>query len=294
MRKKLIINFYLTYRCNLSCDYCEVYNNSTQQVENTDLFFSEDFLSFLSFFKEYDIDIELFWWEPLLRWKFIQKFYATYWDRFWYKITTNGLLLDDSFGFLKKILLSVHYSSIQKLQTKVESWNYNMYQSNIEFTYVIDKNNIDIFYPFTQVLLKQWFKRINILPVFWKYNWGKSDLQRVLDLIQYLQEKWFQLDFLWYENNKNDFEFSMDIEWNINSFTWEYIYNDALKNKFHIWNLEKFDIMSYDTLVKKFHYVNSLSDIDNAKICNVYGNQSPTNFLLLNKFLIWLKNKYDT
>ena len=288
-RKKLIINFYLTYKCNLSCTYCEVFDNDFIQYGDENLFFSQPFETFIEYFSWYDIDIEFFWGEPLLKGAFMKRFYEYYKDRFWYKITTNGLLLDDTFGFLDKILMSVHSDAIEGLTKKILSWAYEKYKSKVEFTYVIDRDNIDLLYPFSEVLMSRWYKKINILPVFWKYNWTKDDLKSVLRLVSYLRAEWFELDFMWYENNKNDLEFSLDIDGNITAFTWEYIYNDLLREKFGVSNISQFDDSKYTTLMRKFDTINGLSDLDNAKICNVYGWQSSENFLLLNKFLISLK-----
>lgn len=294
MKENLIINFYVTYKCNLSCNYCEVFDNTQNQIDNYDLFFSKDFQNFLDYFSDYDIDFEFFGWEPLLQSRFIKKFCLHYWERFGYKITTNGVLLDDSLTLFKNILLSVHNTSILTIQDKLSLWHYDVYKNKIAFTYVIDKDNIDIFYGFSELLRRKWFEKVNILPVFWRYNWSKEKLNLILDLVSFLQKKWFTLDFLGYENNKTDLECSIDSQWNITSFTGEYIYNDSLKDSFSICNIQDFDKNYYQKLLRRFYTVNSLSISENAKICNVYWDQTPTNFLLLNKFLILLKNKNDT
>lgn len=285
MNKKVIITFYLTYKCNLSCSYCWVYDNLSESILNKELFLWNWLNSFLDFFKWNSIEFEFFWWEPLLEKKFILDFFNSYKWRSSFKATTNWLLLDKSMLFLDEILLSVHYQTIDKIYLKIIKWDYDLFKDKISFTLVLDKYNIWNYYKLVNLMIEKWFLHLNILPVFWKYNRLKDDLLKLDNFIIFLINKWFNLDYFWYKNNKTDFEFSVDLIWDVYSFTWEYIYHPSLKDRFYVWNIKDFNYSNLLALNKKVWFLNSLSWLDNAKICNVYWWQDTNNFYLLNKYL---------
>lgn len=294
MKKKLIINFYVTYKCNLSCNYCQVYDNNKLVLKSYNIFFSVEFEKLLLLFKDYDIDIEFFWWEPLLESQFIKKFISIYKDRLNYKITTNWLLLNSTFSFFSTIFISVHYQSIGKLSKLINNWDYDKIKNTIFFTFVIDKDNIDLFYDFALLIKEKGFTKINILPVFCKYNWLKNDLNELNKLVIFLKEKWFILDFLWYENNKKDLEFSMDISWDIFSFTGELIYDENLKNNYYIWNIQNLWEKEEKTMYSNFNKINNYSFVVNANIRQsvrhkINWKQTVWNFVFVNKLLNYYK-----
>ncbi len=299
--RRLIVNFYITYNCNLSCEYCIVYSNflghnmNKNKEEYFTHFFKGLYKNYKKFFKS--IVIEFFGGEPLLKRKYINKFIKTFWNKFVYTITTNWLIRDNVvqniYKEMEKINVSVHYYKIDFLIKLLPYFkNFN---NKVSFTLVLDKKNIFKYYNFVDKLFKLWFRNINILPVFLKYNWHNRDFKELARFLLWLKKyNYFDVKFLYYNPQKKDIEFSLDIRGNTYSFNWEIIFFDAIKNQFYIDNIMR-ESFNYSQLLdgiifkrQKHLQMNLfLNAILRTKVKKVKKNfsQSIQNYIKLNKFL---------
>jgi sulfatase maturation enzyme AslB (radical SAM superfamily) len=194
MKKKIVL--IITKWCNLNCSYCY------EKKYNEEIHFMslQTFLCILGLFKDEDLDIELFWWEPLLNKEIINYLIDNYKKLNINKvsISTNGMMIDNKIiDFYIKHLWNINfiisldgdkkshdYSRVDKLW----NWTYEKILKNIDK--IDDKSYITTNFcitPYTSSrlydgvisLYKLWLKKVKFIIIY-EYSWKDKDIENLI------------------------------------------------------------------------------------------------------------------
>lgn len=293
---------YVTYDCNLRCDYCVICFNKDFSISFKVLNNIYDFVNKFNFLF-HKVYIEFIWGEPLIEYNKILELV----DKIkknnrlrnvFFQITTNGTLIDDR----------IYRKLISRIDIVNLSYNQNYFLNNKLFkkisSFIIKKSNVNInfIYDPRKSLLENvrnfnyicslWFTSLNILPIVLVYNYSEIDFVNLIKFANYLLnfKDRLNIEFIYYLQEKDyHFEFTIDPKWNIlgdNMGTAEQYFN--VKNRVnkvigHISNMSLSDIM---ISLSDYSYLEYLKNIT----INWQAKQSFSN---LKKLSILLKKLND-
>lgn len=265
--RKIIIDLIMTNNCNRRCNYCP--------VNFDDNFLSKEKIDYLIWYLEknkenYDnCTINFFWGEPLLNFENIKYFIDNNNNsKINYTIWTNWLLItEDILKFFIKnnvtIFLTFH-ADYEKTYKKLLSKNYLFNAIDlIQINFIASPINTDFLYEKIDLVIKFWFKNINIIPVMLTIEWDKNSLVNLNKFINYVdnnyifsgnynylkiwkysyfdgvpRELWFVLD-----TNLNIYQDSSDelYIWKQFKELWIELLDEVEKISF-LWNIKDFDL----------------------------------------------------
>lgn len=182
-----ILDLYITKVCNLDCEYCYVDVVKQEQTP----FPTEDFIERINLL-DYDV-IKFFWWEPLIKWKEVQKIIHHVSQKkpsISFVIVTNGILLNQAkVTYISQtqnveVLVSIHEWSYQKLkfnidvliQLKKQIWFYIIFSPD-DFSNALWK----LFF-----FVSKWFTQFSFAPEIYS-NWDANNISRFQKLLSHLK-----------------------------------------------------------------------------------------------------------
>ncbi len=277
----MLINLYVTTKCNLRCSYCYVDKSEQRDMDNCYIDYIPAFINkMIHANNDNMVIINFFGGEPLLRREFIENIITKIEDEITvdkkYIITTNGTLLTkDNVDFLKKnnfsISLSVDgvpdiHNRERKLYSGEGSWE--IIKSNLEYTlqkfpHIMARmtfnsqtyrdlvSNIDYLY-------KIGFRIIKAIPDFFDYRWSEEDIEILKNVLleakklntEQLEPKGVKLSLFDVEIKKcgdctgGCHEFSIDVHGNIFPCTFSVEFP-----QFKIGNITELD----EYIIPKYH-----------------------------------------
>lgn len=249
---QMLINLYVTTKCNLRCSYCYVDKSEQRDMDDCYIVYISQFIKkMIQTNNDNRVMINFFGGEPLLRRKLIENIITKVEDEITvdkkYIITTNGTLLTkDNVDFLKKYNFSVslsvdgspdNHNKERKLCSGEGSWE--IIKNNLEYalkkfpnimarmtfnsqTYKVLVSNIEY-------LSKIGFKIIKAIPDFFDNRWSDDDIERLKKVLleakklytEQLEPKGIKLSLFDVELKKcgdctgGCYEFSIDVHGNI-------------------------------------------------------------------------------
>lgn len=269
MMKKILIEVVTTNDCNRRCSYCDLdFRKNKIKISDLDkliLFIKNNHKEV-----EYFI-INFFWWEPLLSFDSITYFVEQTKNisNVKYSIGTNGILLDDNkLLFFKKNDFDIY------LSIDTEIWNLILnntllfdYLKNIQINFLINPNTIEDSFLLFDRVLKFWYKRINVMPVFSTINRDIWSLKKLKKIIEYIDTK--SSDILiskcsYFNGISSDIQFVLDTNGkmyrDIDTLLWiqkQYTSTSSiLKNEieFQTWIWSLTEINTMDDLLSNYDY----------------------------------------
>ena len=227
-----LIQVFLVYYCNLSCEYC-YQDFSKLDIKKMSLLVFKDILKKIE--NEKNIDLNLFWWEPLLNKEIMDYILSSSFninDNIKVlSINTNGLLLDKriiDFAFQNKEVVRIDISidwnrEIHDYYRKnnLWDWSYSVIENNLKNVKDFSNYNVNFCVaPFASNKLREWienlvnlgFTDIKIMFLYEKI-WSREDLKNLLIELIFLRK------YIWIINI-NIFNFYKD--------TWEECRKDFL------------------------------------------------------------------
>lgn len=179
------LDLYLTKICNLDCDYCYV---DIVKKENTE-FPVDDFIERVNLL-DYD-DIKFFWWEPLVKWKLIQKIVLSvqkHDKKPRFTIVTNGILLtkqktDFAEEYDVNLIISIHEGSFGPLKNKIPILL--EVKDRVWFYIIFDPDNLQISLRNFLLFSQSWFSNFNFAPEIYS-NWDEENLSKLEKTLEIL------------------------------------------------------------------------------------------------------------
>ncbi len=279
MKKKLVL--ILTKWCNLNCSYCyeKEYNEDIQFMN------IQTFLNILGLFKEELLDIELFWWEPLLNKQVIKYLVNNYKNLNIDKISisTNGTMIDtelvnfyNKYFWNVKLIISLDgdknshdYYRVDKLL----NWTYEKILKNIH--QINNKNHITInlcitpyfsnyLYEGVISLYKLWLKKIKFIIIY-EYDWKDKDIENLISNLKKINKlrQLIDIDISFFRNIwlslYNECENDMKSKYRFN-YNWDTIPCSLYLSEFYskvnlkVWNIYNSDFDVYESFNKNIDY----------------------------------------
>ncbi len=234
----------MTYKCNMSCDYCPLYNKdisiSSENLDSYINFFLDNREELYKYCK--NIVIVFFGWEPLLEYdKVIEFIERTKFLKMKYVIYTNWLLLNKiDLINLKRIIQTwrkiVFYTSLdwgEKTSLENRFKNKKVYEKVVENIWLLQKEELEFsvskvffekdwneLFENLKFLYWLWLVKLDFLPVAFCFEWwfSKKDFKEII--------RWFEL-FISFMKKKGYSELNiMEFFWLPDDFEWfKQLYN---------------------------------------------------------------------
>ena len=254
--QNVIFHLVLTNQCNKRCEYCDL-NFSNNYISENNI---EAFIDYINknSHKYWEIRINFFWWEPLLKFdsilKILNKIQAI---NIKYSIWTNGILLtQDIYKILNTHNVEINYSiDTETYSSLLEQKYIDVTKDNFNINFIVNPNTIDLSQAIFQSMLDRGITNINILPIYATINWNKTTLIKFNIFIQKIKTyKNIYLHWLsYYEKPTSDIEFLLETNWNI--------YQDIHT---HLWFLKQYDTVPKNIRneIEKESYIWIIKDIE--------------------------------
>lgn len=298
MEYNLILN--ITTYCNFDCSYCDVIKDK-KNLSNSTLLNLYDFVrknaSSIGRFK-------FFWWEPLLAFNNIKEIIknTNNYINNNYEIVTNTSLLNNDIWIYLRDYFSLIFFSIDN-ENKFD-YDYvcsfiNRYNllGKLYFNLIINPWFEKESYEQFLYLYKNWFKRFNILPVYFTKDRSKLNLtslafycKKILDLS--LKDKNLKLygfkENNWEKTSLINNSLFIDVDWNIyfsdivSTFSAKFI-----KKDFYLWDLKNIDLSNLKIDFNYFLNKIKLLEIEISK----KGNWQSQLHKLMDYFSVYLNKR---
>lgn len=272
--KKIIIDLITANVCNKICKYCPIkFNWKLLSLENIDVLI--DYLN-----RNIDVYdkciINFFWGEPLLNFKSIKYFIEKNTNKkLEYSLWTNWFLLNQEiFEFLVKynvkIYLSFHADDSQTYRKLLEK-DFLLQTSNLDINFIVSPINLDLCYEKIDLVIKKWFKKINIIPIMLTQKWELENIKELSKFISYIDINYIENDnysdlviskFSFFDGISDDKNFVIDYDLNIfqdssdelyiwkqYDLLWEEIITE-IQQKTFLWNV--FDDVNLDIFFDEY------------------------------------------
>lgn len=254
--QNVIFHLVLTNQCNKRCEYCDLnFSNNYIAEENIDLFI--EYINNNSH-KYWEIRINFFWWEPLLKFNIIKKILNNIKAKnIKYSIWTNGILLtQDIYKILSNYNVEINYSIDTETYSSLLKQKYiDVTTDNFNINFIINPNTISLSEFVFQSMYDKGVKNINILPIYATINWDKSTLikfNNFIDIVnKYKNISLYGLSY--YERPTSDIEYLLETNWNI--------YQDIHT---HLWFLKQYESIPKNIRdeIEKESYIWTIKDIE--------------------------------
>ncbi len=288
----IVITIVLTRQCNLRCNYCWInFTDNSITQETIDLFLKKLLIKRKKINK---IKFEFFWWEPLLELEKI-KYIVNKTKKYdiEYSIVTNGFLLNkNTINFLNdnnfEVVFSVAIHTNKILDEKMKLLK-NSNLKNFIINFIIEPWKELLMFNLFIKLIKIWFYKITILPVYYTKKWSYINFKN-LDLllnkisifynhINFLKKNILELFYIRtnkeveFNIKKNDIELFLDydgkIYWDydtelrlLKDYVWKNVFNI---DEIFLWDLNNNDFSLIDIIIlrKKINTVYFINKISN-------------------------------
>jgi len=246
--------------CNYNCSYCDV----VKDKKNLDYQTLNNLIIFLKNNSDKINKIKFFWWEPLLVFENIKCIIKNSKDLIGnnYEIVTNTSILNDEiWEYFNKYFKTIFFSidsenkfNYEKVYEFIEKFELH---DKIYFNLVINPWTEDFSYFQYEKIYKYWYKKFNILPVYYTKIWTKENLQnlsyfmkKILDnsiIEKDIKLYWFQ-DNSWYNKSLINNSIFIDYDWKI--YLSDIICTNiwkTLKKDLYLWSIDNYNMN--DTLI---------------------------------------------
>ena len=254
---KFNIIFHITTYCNFDCSYCDVIKDN----KKVSLEVRENIIKFIFNNQDYIETFKFFWWEPLIAFDDIKYIINNNNLEKKYSLVTNTSLIEDKFwvyleNYFKILFFSIDTENkfyLKKVTDFIK--NYNLYDK-VYFNLIISPwEELDAYKNFLN-LYKLWFKKFNILPVYFTKSWTKLNLKNLTSVMKKILDLTFNdKDLLLYWFMENDWTKTnlfnnvifVDIDWKIyysdlaSTYYWKEIKEDLF-----LWNVWDFSLSSLE------------------------------------------------
>ena len=267
---KLLFEIIMSNQCNKRCSYCKL-DFIEKKISNDNL---DNLIKVLDKWKNKleSVIINFFWGEPLLNFKWIEYFVekAKNLNFIEYSIWTNWVLLDEK-------TLNYFIKNNFKIHLSLDSENTNLLLKNeflkkgidnIEINYIINPRTIVKSFNDFRKIINFWFKKINVMPVYFTIKWDKESfiiLNKLLneEIKKYIWRKEYKINFFSYFNGvSSDIQYILETDWTIYSDL------DSL-----LWIQKQWSIL-WDKLIKRIEketLIWDIADINFDKLINQYN-----------------------
>ena len=254
--QNVIFHLVLTNQCNKRCEYCDLnFSNNYISDENIDLFI--EYINNNSH-KYWEVRINFFWWEPLLKFNIIKKILNNILAvNIKYSIWTNGILLtQDIYEILNNNNVEINYSIDTETYFSLLDQKYiDVTADNFYINFIVNPNTINLSALVFQAMYDRGVQNINILPVYATIDWHKSTLIQFNIFINRVKtyENISLFGLSYYEKPTSDIEILIETNWNI--------YQDIHT---HLWFLKQYDSTHKNIRdeIEKESYIWTIKDIE--------------------------------
>jgi len=258
--QNVIFHLVLTNQCNKRCEYCDL-NFSNNYISENNI---ERFIHYINknYYKYWEIRINFFWWEPLLKFdsilKILNKIQAV---NIKYSIWTNGILLtQDIYEVLNTYNVEINYSIDTETYFSLLDQKYiDVTANNFNINFIVNPNTIDLSEFVFQSIYDRGVKNINILPIYATIHWDHTTLIKlnifIVNVSKYENISLYGLSY--YEKPTSDIEFLLETNWNI--------YQDIHT---HLWFLKQYESVPKNIRdeIEKESYIWTIKDIEKKLI----------------------------
>lgn len=256
--------------CNYNCSYCDV----VKDKKNLDYQTLNNLIIFLKNNSDKINKIKFFWWEPLLVFENIKCIIKNSKDLIGnnYEIVTNTSILNDEiWEYFNKYFKTIFFSidsenkfNYEKVYEFIEKFELH---EKIYFNLVINPWTEDFSYFQYEKIYKYWYKKFNILPVYYTKKWTKENLQNLSYIMKKILDSsiiekdiklyWFQ-DNSWYNKSLINNSIFIDYDWKI--YLSDIICTNiwkTLKNDLYLWSIDNYNMNDTLSLSLKQNILNN-------------------------------------
>lgn len=254
--ERLNIVIHTTTFCNYKCSYCNVIKS--RKFLSTKV--KKGFFIFVERNKDYIERIKFFWWEPLLRQEdikdIIKHTYSFIGNK--YEIVTNTSLINDSIGrlfsrYFETLFFSIDSENTFSYEKILDFIKYYDLKERLYFNIVISPWKEKEAFSQFENLYKLWFRKFNLLPVYFTKPWRKDNLLLLSNMLKQIVDfSLYNTDIdlfgfqknTWYNTSLVDNAFFIDIDGKIyySDIVATYI-GRKYKDLLYLWDIKNFSFL---------------------------------------------------
>lgn len=280
MEKKYNIISHITTSCNFDCSYCDVIKDKKYLSEKN----VDDIIKFIKNNHNFINRFKFFGWEPTLSFKNIKKIIDETNDILWkkYEIVTNTTLLNDEIWWYFQKYFELIFFSIDSENNfdllKIFNFTkkFNLFD-NLYINLIISPWEENISLKNYYDLKKLWFKKFNILPVYFTKTWENKDLENLSKIMKIILDDFLKNEIFlyWFQQNEgynsslvnNSIFIDIDLKIYFSDFVSTYIWK-SLKKSLFLWETSDFNMsdlknIDFNSMQKSIY---NLEKIVNLKV----------------------------